>query len=874
MSCIVIGCFGQKKLDKTIDKADAYYKSMKYQKAIPLYYEAIETKGKHTLALRTKLAYCYRMLNQMDKAEELYSEIVTDKKARAITFYYYGEALMANGKYDEAKAWFLKYDEYNPKDNRGITMAAACEKAKTLRPIFPDITLSRMTFNTAGDDYAPMYYNDGLLFVSDNVEEDKKKMEYEWTGRAFSSIYYAEADSASVYDSEPLPFSRKFNKRDKNSGPSSMSGNGKRLYFSRNNDVPNKAGTKYTMAIYMSERSVVGWEKPVVVPICNTNFSFMHPAASYTGDTLYFISDKPGGFGETDIYMTYRKEIKRRNKKGDLEIIEKWVLPTNLGEGVNTAEREAFPYLANDGKLYFSSKGHPGFGGFDLFMASANEEFVFEQATNLGSNINSPKDDMSIIFSSDKRTGYFASNRLSGTDDDIFAFRKGQRQIVINGEVMSLETKEYIKDSKITLRSYDDNLVTFSDEQGNFQFKVKPGKEYTLNITRRGYAPYEYPIDATKLKDGEVLPFLIKLRQLEDIPYAHIDHEQSVEEVEPDLSMYEPIAEEVNEEIDPYKYLPPSIPARGLVAKHVKKVVDEKQAYYRNELENKKTESRPEAAPIEAIEEESIPTKPKPLQITTKRKEVKKKKVVKKKENKVVKPQSMEEAPVHQTEEVIPSKQQVPEADVNQMFMDLDVINESNQPLNSVVIHLMNEKGQLLESIFTDYGGNVELLLKPKRTYMLKLERSGFRTKTIMVCTDRKASTDRLSKKVLMKQYQTANAMTFDDIQFTKGEYQLSELATVELDMIVNAMENNPAMVIQVTGFTDALGDLDYNKKLSKKRSMEVGKYLMRNGINPTRIILKGKGATELSNGCKEGIHCSEKLHQENRRVSIVVTNQ
>ena len=911
--CLAFTSFSQKKLDKTVDKANIYYKSMKYHKAIPLYEDAVATKGKHTLALRTKLAYCYRMLNQMDMAEILYAEIVTDNKANAITYYYYGEALMGNGKYKEAKEWFLKYDAYNPKDTRAITMVGACEKAKTLRPIFPDITLSRLPFNSDGDDYAPMIYGDDLLFISDKSED--KKREYEWTGRAFSGIYYARSDSAEHFSAEVLPFSRQFNKREKNSGPASLSGNQKYLFFSRNNDELNSSGIKYTMAIYYSERSVVGWKKPKKLPICNLNFNFMHPAASFTGDTLYFTSDKPGGFGETDIYMTHKKRIKRRSKKGDLVIIEKWMSPINLGKGINTAEREAFSYLANDGTLYFSSKGHAGFGGFDLFMSSMNRESIFEYSVNLGSNINSPKDDMSIILSGSGRTGYFASNRLSGTDDDIFTFRKGSKQIKIDGEVMSMETKAYLKNAKITLRAYDDENVAFSNERGVFNFIVKPGKEYVLKITLRGYAPYEYPIDATKLDDGEVLPFLIKLRQLEEIPYVNIDHEQSIEEEAPDLSMYEPEPMVINAEIDPYGYLPPAIPARAMVAAHIKKVVDEKQSFYRAKGESiNGSESKQEvmlmskaveAPPELTIEVESIGFHPKEAWKSTVSTQLQPKSMAEAEPNKVrkkvkassikekskvsggSKPEAqseamtsskkerisnnLEEASIDKVEIAIPEKQVLPESNVNMMYMDLDIINEYKESVGNVSLHLMNEKGHLLENFLADYQGEIELELEANKTYMVKLEKDGFVTKTIMICTEGKSARERLGKRVVMKTQRVSTNLKFDTIYFDEGNTILSASAQVELSRVISAMNRNPKMVIEITGFTDASGDLNYETSLSKDRAMSAANFLIRRGIKPTRIIPKGKGAKELSNGCKEGIHCSEKLHQQNRRVIISV---
>jgi peptidoglycan-associated lipoprotein len=160
---------------------------------------------------------------------------------------------------------------------------------------------------------------------------------------------------------------------------------------------------------------------------------------------------------------------------------------------------------------------------------------------------------------------------------------------------------------------------------------------------------------------------------------------------------------------------------------------------------------------------------------------------------------------------------------------------------------------------------------------MIKLEKDGFVTKTIMICTEGKKTNDSIQKSVVIKKEQkkVSSNLKFRAIYFEKGDDELTASAEVELSRVLSAMERNSEMVIEIAGYTDALGNADYNETLSKNRAMTAAKFLIRKGVEPTRIILKGKGAEELANGCTEGIHCSETLHKQNRRVviSVVVLN-
>lgn len=546
----------EKNLEKILKKAHILYKQLKYHKAIPYYEKAILEKKKYTVGLRTRLAFCYRMINNMTKAEVLYEDLVLEPKVKPITYYYYGETLMANGKYDAAKLWFWKYHTLKPRDSRGEAMALACERVKYLRPVFPNVVSRRLEFNTESDDYAPMFYEDGLIFVSDRIHKQSGRT-YDWTGRAYSNIFYAEKETAYNFSAKSLPFSRRFNKKEKNSGPASLSGNGKYFFFSRNSDIPNKEGNKYMIALFMTEADGRGgWKKPKKLPFCRADFNFMHPAASHTGDTLYFVSDKPLGFGETDIYMTYK------NKKG------KWVYPINLGEKVNTSEREAFPFIHQDGTLYFCSKGHTGYGGFDVFLTKANRRGEFERCLNLGSTINSPKDDVGFILSSDKSSGYFASNRKDGNDDDIYYFTQKNVFVAFEGEIYDEQTRAYIAGATITLETFDEQQEVLSTTNGLFRFKGKIDRAYLLKVAKDGYWGYQRKITTKGIMHNKLMTMNIGLESMDGVYKSALSHEQSIEEEEEEEYIDNVEIKVTNEHIDSLEVLEPAPVARGMRIVH------------------------------------------------------------------------------------------------------------------------------------------------------------------------------------------------------------------------------------------------------------------------------------------------------------------
>ena len=387
-------------------KADLLYKSKSYADAIPLYEKGLDNKKSNSA--RGKLAFCYKVLNQMDKAEEQYALLVTEKRVRPDVFFHYGEVLMSRAKYVEAKKNFLKYYELAPEKEEALQMAEACDQVPFIAPMFPKAFIEPYPHNTDFDDTSPVFYNNGLVFSSDRKSGIKLlKQKSGATGRDFIRLYYSARDGQNKW-SEPKSISKKLNEHNKNNANASFLPDGSEVFFTRNSSISNRKDA-FTLQLYSAHSEGRDkWKDMEVLTFCRPAHNYMHPAIAPDGKTLFFVSDKPGGHGGTDIYYSKRK--------GD-----KWGKAINLDTMINTGAHEGFPFMNSDGKLYFCSKGHIGYGGFDIFMTQQNEDGTWAKPINVGQPINSPLDDISIYINMDNTKGAFTSSREGG-DDDIYLF--------------------------------------------------------------------------------------------------------------------------------------------------------------------------------------------------------------------------------------------------------------------------------------------------------------------------------------------------------------------------------------------------------------------------------------------------------------------
>lgn len=457
--------------------ADKKFKQKgEYEVALQEYKKALEAGGPKAY-INAQIAECYRLSNRLVDAAPYYkAAIESGSKVDSIMFQL-PFALKAAGNYAEAKKGFSDYVSNGGKPARvdrcqreieNLNKIADLEKKKFWYEIS---NLSAV--NTAGSEYGPSYHDGTLYFASTRGSSAI----YGATGQPFSNIFsYKEGgDSAAVKEVPGI------NLPGQHEASATITADGKIMVFARSNDGGRK--THKEVALYITRNVNGAWSTPELMPVNDLQVWNGAPCISGDGKTLYFASNRRGGKGGLDIY---------RSKMDDNG---KWGKVSNLGETINTAGDESFPYISEDGKLYFSSDGHPSFGGLDIFVATKKGEGTVVE--NMGVGINTVSDDFGIAWKSPTE-GFFSSNRAGGKgDDDIYSFRDGKN----DPRIVKFHTvgKAYQKDDKgkesvlpnTVIKLLDDKGTaigeTTTDADGNFHFDMEPSKSYTFYVEKEQY---------------------------------------------------------------------------------------------------------------------------------------------------------------------------------------------------------------------------------------------------------------------------------------------------------------------------------------------------------------------------------------------------
>jgi outer membrane protein OmpA-like peptidoglycan-associated protein len=462
-----------------LKRANTHYENFEYAKAIDLYKKALKKK-ESTEALE-KIAYSYRKIKDYEKAELYYARLMKQPDIRPINHFFYGQVLKANGKRDEAREQLKFYADAVPEDKKTEITLKSFSEIKTWISQTQEFDVTPLdNINTPHAEFSPVVYKNKLVFTSDRSQDLVNNSTYSWDDTPYLNVFEAEIktqpDGKSQISKKAKSYSWLVN-TEFHDGPVCFSADGNTMYLTRVNYVLNKKDPNFINKprLFISQLKNNKWGKLQPFKYNDNSYSIAHPSISADGQWLFFASDMPGGFGGMDIYVC--------KKEG-----EEWGKPTNLGDEVNTSGTEVFPSIRKDGKLYFSSDGHAGFGGLDIYSTNKIDG-KYTAIKNLSTPLNSSTDDFGIVFTDDEFSkGYFSSDRKSGKgSDDIYAFGCLNKVIAVSGKILfSRDLNDPVKNTKVMLYKEGDEViiaVSNTDSTGYFKFdKLDPEHKYLVKL--------------------------------------------------------------------------------------------------------------------------------------------------------------------------------------------------------------------------------------------------------------------------------------------------------------------------------------------------------------------------------------------------------
>ncbi|MCI5055114.1 MAG: OmpA family protein [Flavobacteriales bacterium] len=717
-------------VNKKLTKADKLYNDLAFSQAAELY-EDLAKKFISTEHVSKKLAYCYLKMNQPDKAEKWFAKVMEQSNKTTEDIYNYSWALRSNKKQKDADIWMDKFSAAMPTDSRAQRHKNQVEIRESILADNDRFNVYSLSINSEQSDYSPAFWKDKLIFVSGRPNAQGILRKHSWGNEPFSDLYSVKInEDGTLY--LPIPLPKSINTGKFHEGAAVFTKFVDRLYFTRNNYYQeagyDEEGVTKLKLYYIDQSENGEWKEVDEFPYNSDNYSIGDPAISADGKTLIFTSDMPGSIGKTDLW--YSK----------LDNAGNWSKPVNLGPEINTEGEERFPFIHENGNLFFSSNGHVGLGGLDIYLAPFNNE-KYGDPVNLGSSINSNKDDFGFILGPDEKKGYFSSNRDGGRGkDDIYGLemkKPFELDYFVSGKVKNKLTGDIIPFAKVVLFGAGEQISdVMTNESGEYKFKVEKGSQYVIQCKKEGF------FDGKSDVNGDILS-RDKNTMIVDVMI----------EQNPGLALY------------------------GTVLDH-------------------KTNT-----------------------------------------------------PIDGANVIITDK------------ATGEVFFQGKMPKNGAFSKPIEGKkiGETL-NYYVQLGA--EGYLGKSMTFSKKIEKAGKinLNETLSFSLDKiEVGTD------------IGKIIDIQPIYFDVNKHDIRQDAALELDKVVQAMKDNPNIVIELGSHTDSRGSANYNRSLSDKRAKSSAQYVIDHGIGSDRIYGKGYGEAQIINRCKDGVRCSKEEHQANRRTEFKI---
>ncbi len=728
----------ESKQPKNANHAQEMYDGLGFAKSATLFKQSVDTENTDK-AVWSNLANSARLNANYTEAAYWYSKVVQNGPIPE-EILHYAQSLQASGNCQEAVKWFQKYNSFQG-DNK-VSFIENCSDLDDFR-VFVGVSLNNLAvLNSKHLDFSAQPFGNGIVFTSNRGSNKLLKLIDNWTSNSFTDLFYTEKTAEGYTKPKALKgaVNGKFHDGVATFGPEDAM-----MFFTRNNySGRSDRGVKNLKIFSVKNSENIVWSDAIELPFNSDEFSNCHPTLSEDGNTLYFSSDRPGGFGGMDIYKVTMRD-------------GSWEEPQNVGPTINTAGNEIFPFITAQDDLAFSSNGHPGFGGLDVFVArqTKTNSGNWDRLVNAGKPFNSLQDDFGFYMDSENLNGYMSSSRtgISG-NDDIFEWNSPEPvdffPILSREQTFCLVesgTKNPLSNANLTITVIEDrekrNETIKSDSKGEFALTVWPSTKLEMDISKRGYLDTNETWMSTNRNSPEATCTYVEMKKEETVTISGS------------------VLNAVNNT--------PIAAAKITIL---------------NECTNKKNE------------------------ITSDRKgnfEIK-----------------------------VPCGCDFKLSGAKTKFKN------ANKTLSASSLDCNKEKDVTLK---------LRTVEKKKAPEVAKVVVPVFEEKVLNVGT----------------------IIPLRNINFDFNKSVIRPDAEVELNKVVALLNKYPSLSIEMGSHTDARGSADYNMILSSSRAQSSYEYLIKKGIQKSRISLKRYGETTLINKCAEGVKCSDKEHEENRRTEVKV---
>jgi hypothetical protein len=479
---LTLSAFAGERVRRAVERGDELYERHVYSAAIRSYLHAVKLGARNEHVSR-RLGHSYLMLGNARAAEPWFSDLVKYLGCTEEDVLTYGEVLKALERYEDHEDLICGY-YCDREPDAWAEHRSMMAQVRSLRSRSSNFVVKNLAINTEADEFSPAWHGNGhVLFSSSRPRTVKLPVLDGWTGEPFTCLYVADRSSTGDL-AEPRILVGLFDNWS-NQGPATVASDGT-MYYSRNGrkERNGQADLEIHRAVH---KGGINWQADGHVVLPGWTGSAFHPSLSPTGRTMVFASDNGTGPGGTDLYITHLER-------------GQWTVPVPLSGAVNSPANEVFPFFGPDGDLYFSSNGHVGMGGYDIYRAKADGKGGFGEPMNLGMPVNSSSDDLGFIIDRSGNNGYFTSNRPGGMGgDDLYSFRLAGPMVdmpyLLEGTVFTQEGRPFRYGLVVELLNELGEVLdsTYTDTKGRYSFEIDPRGDLLIRARASNYlAPTQH----------------------------------------------------------------------------------------------------------------------------------------------------------------------------------------------------------------------------------------------------------------------------------------------------------------------------------------------------------------------------------------------